>query len=54
MNVYGDGEQARRFKEASEAGKKLDMGKSCVRFRTADDLAPDQPRRGDRRHHAEQ
>src|SRR5215210_1806432 len=42
MGVYGDGEQARRFKEAfRQAGKKLDMGKSCVRFRTADDLALD-------------
>src|SRR6185436_13372307 len=42
MNVYGDGEQGRRFKEAfKQAGKKLDMGKSCVRFRTADDLALD-------------
>ncbi|MFL5385103.1 MAG: DUF1801 domain-containing protein [Longimicrobiaceae bacterium] len=42
MNVYGDGEQARRFKEAfKKAGKKLDMGKSCVRFRSADDLALD-------------
>ena len=42
MNVYGDGEQARRFREAFEqAGKKLDMGKSCVRFRAADDLALD-------------
>jgi hypothetical protein len=42
MGVYGDGEQARRFREAfKQAGKKLDMGKSCVRFRTADDLALD-------------
>ena len=42
MGVYGDGQQARRFKEAFEtAGKRLDMGKSCVRFRTADDLALD-------------
>jgi len=42
MGVYGDGEQARRFKEEfKRAGKKLDMGKSCVRFRTADDLALD-------------
>lgn len=42
MGVYGDGEQARRFREAFEqAGKKLDMGKSCVRFRRADDLALD-------------
>jgi len=42
MGVYGEGEQARRFKEAfAKAGKKLDMGKSCVRFRTPDDLALD-------------
>jgi hypothetical protein len=42
MGVYGDGEQGGWFKEAfKEAGKKLDMGKSCVRFRTADDLALD-------------
>jgi hypothetical protein len=42
MGVYGEGEQARRFKEAFKAaGKKLDMGKSCVRFRSADDLALD-------------
>jgi hypothetical protein len=42
MGVYGEGEQARRFKEAfRKAGKKLDMGKSCVRFRSPDDLALD-------------
>jgi hypothetical protein len=42
MGVYGEGEQARRFREAFEqAGKKLDMGKSCVLFRRADDLALD-------------
>jgi hypothetical protein len=42
MGVYGDGEGARRFKEAfKKAGKKLDMGKSCVRFRSVDDLALD-------------
>jgi hypothetical protein len=42
MGVYGDGDQARRFKEAFRAaGKKLDMGKSCVHFRTPDDLALD-------------
>jgi hypothetical protein len=42
MGVYGDGEQARRFREEfAAAGKKLDIGKSCVRFRTAADLALD-------------
>ena len=42
MGVYGDGEQARWFREEfRKAGKKLDMGKSCVHFRTADDLPLD-------------
>ena len=42
MNVYGDAAEAKAFKAAfKKAGKKLDMGKSCVRFRTADDLALD-------------
>jgi len=42
MNVYGDGPTATAFKEGfKKAGKKLDMGKSCVRFRTADDLPLD-------------
>ena len=42
MNVYGDAAEARAFKAAfKKAGKKLDMGKSCVRFKTADDLALD-------------
>ena len=40
--VYGDGAQASWFREAFEkAGKKLDMGKSCVRFRALDDLPLD-------------
>ena len=40
MGAYGDGSNATKLKEgfASE-GKKLDMGKSCVRFKRADDLA---------------
>jgi hypothetical protein len=39
MGAYGDPKQ-RRFLEESfaSAGKKLDMGKSCVRFKTLDDL----------------
>ena len=42
MNVYGDAAEARAFKAAfKKAGKKLDMGKSCVRFKTADDLPLD-------------
>ena len=33
------GEQAQRFREAwAKTGKKLDMGKSCIRFKKADDL----------------
>lgn len=40
MAVYADGE--RRFRsEWKRTGKKLDMGKSCVRFRELDDLALD-------------
>ena len=39
MGVYGDGANAKKFKAAFEkAGKKLDMGKSCVRFKSVDDL----------------
>jgi len=42
MNVYGDEAMARWFKSAFKArGKKLDMGKSCVRFKTVDDLPLD-------------
>jgi hypothetical protein len=42
MNAYGDPGVARRLREGFKAaGKRLDMGKSCVRFRTADDLALD-------------
>jgi uncharacterized protein YdhG (YjbR/CyaY superfamily) len=40
--VYGDPETARWFRERFAAsGKKLDMGKSCVRFRKLDDLPLD-------------
>lgn len=40
MNVYGDEEIERWFKSAYAAsGKKLDMGKSCVRFKKLEDLA---------------
>ena len=39
MRIYGDPAQLARLKDAfSRDGKKLDMGKACVRFRTADDL----------------
>ena len=41
-NVYGDADTDSRFREAwAASGKKLDMGKSCVRFRSVDDLALD-------------
>ena len=39
MNVYGDSETQRWFADGfAAAGKKLDMGKACVRFRNLDDL----------------
>jgi hypothetical protein len=42
MNVYGDPATERWFLDAYRAtGKRLDMGKSCVRFRTLDDLPLD-------------
>lgn len=40
--VYGDPETERWFKERYEAsGKKLNMGKSCLRFRTLDQVPLD-------------
>ena len=42
MPVYGDKGLAARLADGFKAaGKKLDMGKACVRFKTADDLALD-------------
>jgi hypothetical protein len=42
MTVYGDTKLSAWFKKAfADAGKKLDMGKSCVRFKTLDDLPLD-------------
>jgi hypothetical protein len=42
MNVYGDEATKRWFtEEYRSAGKRLDMGKSCVRFRTLSDLPLD-------------
>lgn len=42
MPVYGDKRLARRLADGFQAaGKKLDMGKACIRFKTADDLALD-------------
>ncbi len=39
MCIYGDPEQDARFREAwNKTGKKLDMGKSCVRFKKIDDV----------------
>jgi hypothetical protein len=38
-NVYGDPKRLEEFEARYRAsGKRLDMGKSCVRFRTLDDL----------------
>jgi hypothetical protein len=42
MCVYASAERGKRFREEfRKAGKKLDMGKSCVRFRKLDDLPLD-------------
>lgn len=42
MNAYGDAALARRLRDGFKAaGKRLDMGKACVRFKAADDLALD-------------
>jgi hypothetical protein len=42
MGVYGDESERAWFESAYKAsGKKLDMGKSCVRFRSLDKLAVD-------------
>lgn len=39
MSVYGDQAAAQRLKDGFQAaGKKLDMGKACIRFQSADDL----------------
>jgi hypothetical protein len=39
MAAYGDSKGGERLREEfRKAGKKLDMGKSCVRFRKLDDL----------------
>jgi uncharacterized protein YdhG (YjbR/CyaY superfamily) len=40
--VYASEERTQRLKEAyAAAGKKLDMGKSCIRFKKASDLVED-------------
>ncbi len=42
MCVYGDTDHSKRFRDAwAKTGKKLDMGKSCVRFKKVEDLALD-------------
>jgi hypothetical protein len=42
MCVYGESDHTRWFRDAwSKTGKKLDMGKSCLRFNRVDDLALD-------------
>jgi Domain of unknown function (DU1801) len=42
MCIYGESDHARWFQEAwAKTGKKLDMGKSCIRFKKVDDLALD-------------
>lgn len=42
MCVYGNPEQERWFREAwTRTGKKLDMGKSCVRFKRLEDVPLD-------------
>ena len=42
MTAYADAKTEKSFRDRWKAtGKKLDMGKSCVRFRAADDLALD-------------
>jgi hypothetical protein len=39
MSVYGSKEREAAFKAAyKKAGKKLDMGRACLRFKTTDDL----------------
>ena len=42
MSVYGDAELRRKFESAyKKTGKKLDMGGSCVHFKTLEDLPLD-------------
>jgi hypothetical protein len=41
-SVYGSAESAEKFQAAwAKTGKKLDMGKSCIRFKKVEDLALD-------------
>ena len=39
MSAYGSKDHARRLRDGfARSGKKLDMGKACIRFQSADDL----------------
>lgn len=40
MGLYGDNDEEKWFRSAwAKTGKKLDMGKCCIRFKKAEDLA---------------
>lgn len=42
LGVYADSDQEKALREGYEkAGKKLDFGKSCFRFKSLDDILPD-------------
>jgi len=42
MSLYAVGDEEQRFRDDwAKAGKKLDMGKSCIRFKRIEDLALD-------------
>jgi hypothetical protein len=42
MGLYSDSDEAREFRDRWTAGgRKLDMGKSCLRYRKAEDLEMD-------------
>ena len=41
MGLYSDSDEDRSFRERWAGAKKLDLGKSCLRFRSLDDI--DQP-----------
>jgi hypothetical protein len=42
MSIYGDREHAEQFRrDWAKSGKKLDMGKACIRFKNVDDLPLD-------------
>lgn len=38
MGLYSDGDEDRSFRERWAGAKKLDLGKSCLRFRSLDDI----------------